>query len=132
MSNILKFFVKRVVIFYILLIVVCFLSKYQRIPMVIALTLGVFFSLLRFYLLDFVLRYLGARRNKNLAVIASSMIYVFSLAIIGVTIVLAVRIGIYTFFAALIGSLSIIIIVMINAITEMLGITKNQFGQKVK
>jgi hypothetical protein len=119
MSNILKFFVKRVVILYIVLIVVCFLSKYQRIPMIIALTLGVFFSLLRFYLLDFVLRYLGASRNKNLA-------------IIGVTIVLAVRIGIYTFIAALVGSLSIIIIVMINAITEALGITRNQYGQKVK
>jgi hypothetical protein len=32
----------------------------------------------------------------------------------------------------LIGSLSSIIIIMINAITEALGITKNQFGQKVK
>jgi len=117
---------------YVVLIVVCFLSKYQRISMMVALTLCVFFSILRFGLLESVLKYLGASGNKNLAIIANLMIYVFSLAIIGVTVVLAMRIGVYTFLAALVGSLSIIIIVMVNAITEALGITRNQYGQKVK
>ncbi|WP_244648279.1 hypothetical protein [Ruminiclostridium herbifermentans] len=44
---------------------------------------------------------------------------------------LSLNFGIYTFIAALIGSLSIVIVTIINAITEALGITKNQFGEKV-
>ncbi|MHB8062365.1 MAG: hypothetical protein ACYDG2_07005 [Ruminiclostridium sp.] len=100
--------------------------------MIVALTLSVFFSILRFGLLEAVLRSLGASGKKGFTIIATLMTYIFSLAIIGVTIVFAMRIGVYTFLAALVGSLSGIIIIMINAITEALGITKNQFGQKVK
>jgi hypothetical protein len=56
---------------------------------------------------------------------------VFGLIIIGITVVFAFNFGVYTFVAALIGSLSIVIVIIINAITEALGITKNQFGEKV-
>jgi len=132
MSDMLKFFIKRVGILYIFLMLVCFLIKYQTIPMMVSLTLGVLFSLLRFGLLEFILRYLGRSGNKRLAIIATIMVYISSLAIIGITIVFAMRIGVYTFFAALVGSLSVVIILMINAITEALGITRNQYGQKVK
>lgn len=132
MSNILRFFIKRVCVLYVVMLIVCFLSKNQRIPMMVALTLTVFFSILRFALLESVLRFLGKSGSKKLAIIATLMIYLFSLAIIGLTIVLAMRFGISTLLAALIGSLSIIIIVMINAITEGLGITRNHYGQKVK
>ena len=100
--------------------------------MVILLTLSVFFSILRLALLESVLKFLGAGGNKRLAIIANLMIYLFSLVIIGITLVLAMRIGFYSFIVALVGALSVIIIVMINAITEALGITKNQYGQKVK
>lgn len=132
MSNILKFFIKRVCILYLVLIIVCLGSKYQRIPMIVALTVGVLFSILRFGLLESVLKYLGASGKKSLAIIINLVIYLLSLVIIGVMVVLAMRIGIYTFVAALIGALSITIIIMINAITEALGITRNQYGQKVK
>ena len=132
MSDMLKFFIKRVGILYIFLMLVCFLIKYQTIPMMVSLTLGVLFSLLRFGLLEFILRYLGRSGNKRLVIIATIMVYISSLAIIGITIVFAMRIGVYTFFAALVGSLSVVIILMINAITEALGITRNQYGQKVK
>jgi len=132
MSNILRFFVKRICILYVVLVIVCFLSKYQRIPMIVALTLGVLFSLLRFGLLESVLKYLGASGNKSLAIVANLMIYLVSLVIMGVMVVLSMRVGVYTFLTALVGSLSIIIIIMINAITEALGITRNQYGQKVK
>ena len=132
MSNILKFFVKRVSILYAVLIVVCFLINSQRIHMMISLTLGVIFSLLRFGILEAVLRYLGASGKKNLAMLVNLMIYLFSLVIVGVMVVVSMRFGIYTFLATLIGSLSTVIIIMINAITEALGITRNQFGQKVK
>jgi hypothetical protein len=132
MSDILKFFIKRVGILYILLLLACFLSKYQRIPMMVSLTLSVLFSLLRFGLLEFILRHLGGSGNKRLAVTASIVVYIFSLAVIGITIVFAIRIGVHTFFAALAGSLSVLAVLMVNAITEALGITKNQYGQKVK
>lgn len=132
MSNILKFFVKRVSVLYAVLIVVCFLIKSQRIHMMIFLTLGVIFSLLRFGILEAVLRYLGASGKKSLAILVNLMIYLFSLVIVGVMVVVSMRFGIYTFLATLIGSLSTVIIIMINAITEALGITRNQFGQKVK
>lgn len=131
-SSIFKFFVKRVCILYVVLIIVCFLSKHQRIPMIVALTLGVFFSLLRFGLLEAVLKHVGSSGNKNLAIITNLVIYLISLVVLAVMFVSAIRIGVYTFIAALVGSLSIIVIIMINAITEALGISKNQYGQKVK
>lgn len=131
MSNILKFFIKRVCILYLVIIIVCFLSKYQRIPMIFALTLGTFFSLLRFWLLESMINYLSRSENKTLAIVISLMIYVFGLIVIGITVVFALNFGIYTFIAALMGSLSIVIVTIINAITEALGITKNQFGEKV-
>lgn len=132
MSNILKFVVKRVIILYIVLLIICFLSNNQRIPMMVTFTVGVLMAVLRFGLLEMILGFLGTKQSKRLSIIVVLMSYAFSLAIVGITIVLAIRIGVYTFIAALIGSLSIIIIIMINAITEALGITKNQFGQKVK
>lgn len=132
MSNIIKFFVRRVCILYVALIIVCLLSKDQRIPMIVALTLSVFFSILRFALLESIIKFICASGNKNLAIIANLVIYLFSLVIIGVMVVLSMRVGVYTFIATLVGSLSIIIIIMINAITEALGITRNQYGQKVK
>lgn len=132
MSNILKFFVKRVSILYAVLIVVCFLNKSQRISMMVALTLGVIFSLLRFGLLEAILKYLSVSGKKSLAILVNLMLYLLSLVIIGVMVVVSMRFGIYTFLATLIGSLSTVIVIMINAITEALGITRNQFGQKVK
>lgn len=131
MSNILKFFIKRVCILYSMIIIVCFVSKYQKIPMIFALTLGTFFSLLRFWLLESMIKYLSRSSNKTLTIVISLMIYMFGLIIVGITVVLAFNFGIYTFVAALIGSLSIVIVTIINAITEALGITKNQFGEKV-
>ncbi len=98
----------------------------------VTFTVGVLMAVLRFGLLEMILGFLGTKQSKRLSIIVVLMSYAFSLAIVGITIVLAIRIGVYTFIAALIGSLSIIIIIMINAITEALGITKNQFGQKVK
>ncbi|HEY5584560.1 MAG TPA: hypothetical protein VIK78_08715, partial [Ruminiclostridium sp.] len=64
--------------------------------------------------------------------IINLVIYLFNLVIIGVMIVLAMRFGVLTLIATLGGTLSISIIIMINAITEAFGITKNQYGQKVK
>lgn len=99
--------------------------------MIIALTLGSFFSLLRFWLLESMIKYLSKNSNKTFAIVISLMFYVFGLIIIGIIVVLSLNFGIYTFIAALIGSLSIVIVTIINAITEALGITKNQFGEKV-
>jgi hypothetical protein len=131
-SDIFKFFVKRVCVLYFVLIIVCFLSKYQRIPMIVALTLSVLFSLLRFGILESVLRSLGNSGNKKSVIITNSVIYLFNLVIIGVMFVLAMRFGVHTLIATLVGTVSIVIVIMINAVTESLGITKNQYGQKVK
>lgn len=132
MSNILKFFVKRVFFLYVVLLIVCFFNKDQRIPMIAILTLSVFFSILRFAMLEGSLKLLGSKGSRKLAIIVSIMLYLFWLVIVGGLVAIALKIGIYTFFAALVGSLSTEAIIMINSITEALGITKNQFGQKVK
>jgi len=132
MSDILRFFVKRVCILYIVFFIACFLIKEQRISMLFALTAGMLFSVLRFTLLESVLKLLGSGENKTIIIIINLVIYLFNLVIIGVMIVLAMRFGVYTLIATLAGTFSIIIIVKINAFTEALGITKNQYGQKVK
>lgn len=131
-SSLLRFFVKRVGILYGLLLIVCFLSKSQRIAMILVLTLSVFFSILRLALLEAILKILGDSGNKRLAIITNLVVYLFSLVVIGITLILAMRINFYTFIVALVGALSSVIIIMINAITEALGITRNQYGQKVK
>jgi len=100
--------------------------------MLFALTAGMLFSVLRFTLLESVLKLLGSGENKTIIIIINLVIYLFNLVIIGVMIVLAMRFGVYTLIATLAGTFSIIIIVKINAFTEALGITKNQYGQKVK
>lgn len=132
MSNILKFFIKRVFILYIILLIVCFLIRNQRIPIIIVLTITVLFSIIRFAMLEGILKTIGPKANRNNAVIIIIMLYIFSLVIVGGMVVIAIRIGIYAIFAALIGSLAVEVIIMINSITEALGITRNQFGQKVK
>lgn len=100
--------------------------------MIAALTIGVLISLLRFAVLESVLRHLLSIANKKQAVFINLVIYLLNLVIIGITVVLAMQFGIYPFLAALAGILSILIIVMINAVTEAFGITKNNYGQKVK
>ncbi|PYG89534.1 hypothetical protein LY28_00753 [Ruminiclostridium sufflavum DSM 19573] len=126
-----KFFIKRVCILYFVLICVCFLTKGQKIPMIVALSLGTFFSLLRFGLLETMINYMCRSGNKTLTIVASLMIYVFGLLVIGITTVFALNFGVYTFIAALAGSLSIVIVTVINAVTEALGITKNRFGEVI-
>lgn len=131
MSSILKFFIKRVCILYFVLIVACFFCKYERIYIIVALTLSVLFSLLRFWLLESMINYMGNNGKKKLAIIVTIVMYILGLIIIGITAILALNFGAYTFIAALVGSLSIVIITIINGITEALGITKNGFGEKV-
>jgi hypothetical protein len=132
MSNVLKFFVKRVCVFYALALLVCLIVGGQRLVMITSLTLGVFISLLRFAVLESVFRHLLGGASKNRAIFISLVIYLLNLVIIGITVVFAMQFGIYSFLAALAGTLSILIIVMINAVTEAFGITKNHYGQKVK
>jgi len=132
MSDILIFFVKRVCILYIVFFILCLLIKEQRISMFFALTASILFSVLRFALLEAVLKLLGGGESKTILIIINLVIYLFNLVIIGVMIVLAMRFGVLTLIATLGGTLSISIIIMINAITEAFGITKNQYGQKVK
>lgn len=128
-----KFFIKRVGILYFIIVIVCFFCKYQRIPMIVALTLSVIFSLLRFWLLESMINYRenNGSKRKKITIIAILIIYIFGLFVIGITVILALNFGVYTFIAALIGSLSIVIITIFNGITEALGITKNGFGEKV-
>lgn len=131
MSNIFKFFIKRVGIFYLILVITCFFNKSQRISMLFFLTFSVLFSSLRFWLLESIINNVGKSGNKRLKIIISLILYILGLLIIGVLLVYALNFGIYTFVVTLVGSFSIVIITIINAITEALGITKNRFGEKV-
>lgn len=100
--------------------------------MILVLTLSVFISILRLALFEVVLKFIGADGNKRLAIVANLVVYLFSLVLIGITLILAMRIGFFVFIVALVGIFSTVIIIMINAITEALGITRNHYGQKVK
>lgn len=131
MSNTLKFFIKRVLVVYLVLLTACFFVKHHRLPMLIILTVSVVFSLVRFAVLESVLKHLGEGTNKTVAVVLNLVIYLFNLGIVTITFVLAVRFGVYTLLAALTGTLSVMIVIVLNTITETLGITKNQFGEKV-
>lgn len=131
MSNMLRFFVKRVFILYVVLIVACFLLNNHRISMVIALTATTLVTLLRFALFEYLLTMMQ-RRTKNKTFGLCVSLYILNLAIIGALIVIAVKISIPTFFAALAGTFLLVVILMVNAMTEALGITKNHFGQKVR
>ncbi len=99
--------------------------------MIIILTVSVIFSLLRFAVLESVLKHLGEGINKKVAVVLNLVIYLLNLGIITITFVLAVSFGVYTLMAALTGTLSVMIVIVLNTITETLGITKNRFGEKV-
>ncbi|EPR14480.1 hypothetical protein L323_00200 [Ruminiclostridium papyrosolvens C7] len=131
MSNSIKFFIKRVLIVYLVLLTVCFFVKHHRLPIIIILTVSVIFSLLRLAVLESVLKHLGEGANKTVAVVLNLVIYLFNLGIITITFVLAVSFGVYALLAALTGTLSVMIVIVLNTITETLGITKNQFGEKV-
>lgn len=131
MSKMLKFFTKRVFILYVVLIVACFIMNNHRISMMLALTATTLFTLLRFALFEYLLTMIQSR-TKSKTVSLCVALYILNLSVIGITIVIAVKISVSTFFAALAGSLLLVIVLMVNALTEALGITKNQFGQKVK
>lgn len=131
MSYTIKFFIKRVLVLYLVLLTACFFVEQHRLPMIIILTVSVIFSLLRFAVLESVLKHLGEGINKKVAVVLNLVIYLLNLGIITITFVLAVSFGVYTLMAALTGTLSVMIVIVLNTITETLGITKNRFGEKV-
>ncbi len=127
-----KFFVKRVCIFYLFGLIICLMVKGQRLEMIIALTSGVLLSIIRFAVLDSFFKRLLHGSSKNRAVVVVFVIYLLNLAIIGVTIVFAMQYGFFVFLAALSGMLSITFVLMICAVLNALGITNNHYGQKVK
>ncbi len=131
MSNSLKFFSKRLLVLYIVALIACFFAKSHTLAMIIILTISMIFSLLRLAVLESVLKHLGEGTNKTVAVVLNLVIYLFNLGIVTITFILAVGFGLYTLMAALIGTLAVMIVIVMNTITETLGITKNQFGEKV-
>ncbi len=127
-----KFFVKRVVVFYAIALIICMVVRGPKLVMIVALTAGVLLSLLRFAVLEAAFKNLLGLAGKKQSIIINLGIYLLNLVVIGVTVVISMQFGVNTLVAALVGILSVLIIVMINAVTEAFGITKNQFGQKVK
>lgn len=117
---------------YVLALLACFLINKHRLPMMFALTASMMFSLLRFSVLESVLKHLGNGLNKKSAIVLNLVLYIFNLGIIGLVIGAALYTGTAVFIAAVFGTLSVLVILMINVLTEALGITKNQFGQRVK
>ncbi len=132
MSNIMKFFVKRVCIYYLFGLILCLMVKGQRLEMILALTAGVLLSIFRFAVLESLFKHLLHGSKKGHVVIVVFVIYLFNLAIIGITIVYAMQYGLFVFLAALCGILSITFVLMICAVLNALGVTNNHYGQKVK
>jgi hypothetical protein len=100
--------------------------------MIFALSMSIFFSLLRFALAERILKSLSGGVKKSGVILISLLFYMSNIIIIGLIIVLSLKTGGYTFIASLIGTFWVVIIIIINSLTEALGITRNQFGQKVK
>lgn len=132
MSNILKFFVKRVVVFYAIALIIFMVVRGPKLAMIVALTAGILLSLLRVTVLEALFKHLLGFSGKKHVIVINLGIYFINLVIIGVAVVIAMQFGVHALMAALLGILSVMIIVMINAVTEAFGITKNHYGQKVK
>jgi|GEM_PF-2107204 len=133
MSNNLTFFLKRVVVFYAIALIIVLVARGPKLAVIVALTAGVLLSLLRVAVLEALFNnLLGHAGKKQIIIIINLGIYLLNLVIVGVTLVIAMQFGVHTLVAALVGILSVQIVVMINAVTEAFGITKNHYGQKVK
>lgn len=127
----LKFLSIRAFILNLLAIALIFLFlDNNRYSMAIAVTAGVALSILRFAAFERILIIAGVSKTKPFVMLVSIVWYLLNLGIILVIFAKSIQISFTTLLAALLGTLSFLIIIVINTVTETLGITQNQFGQR--
>lgn len=127
-----RFFILRLIILSFVAIVIIFITQRQNTFASILLFLaGVVLSGIRLSMLEYILKRLTNVCTKNQLVLQSIFWYVLSLLAIALLLIVSVRISISSMICALIGVLSLVIIVLLNTITEVTGVTHNQFGSKL-
>ena len=127
-----RFFILRLIILSFVAIVIIFITQRQNTFASILLFLaGVVLSGIRLSMLEYILKRLTNVCTKNQLVLQSIFWYVLSLLAIALLLIVSVRISISSMICALIGVLSLVIIVLLNTITEVTGVTHNQFGIKL-
>jgi hypothetical protein len=131
MSGLLRFLSIRCILLNLIAVVLTFLFfDNHRYSIAIAFTMGVALSVLRFAAFERILRVTTEATTKTFAILISIVWYLLNLGIILVLFAKSIQISFTTLIAALLGTLSFLIVIMINTVTEALGITKNQFGQR--
>ena len=127
-----RFFILRLIILSFVAIVIIFITQRQNTFASILLFLaGVVLSGIRLSMLEYILKRLTNVCTKNQLVLQSIFWYVLSLLAIALLLIVSVRISISSMICALIGVLSLVIIVLLNTITEVTGVTHIQFGIKL-
>lgn len=127
----LKFLSIRAFILNIIAIALIFLFlDNNRYSMAVAVTAGVALSILRFAAFERILKIASVSKTKPFVMLISIIWYLLNLGIILVIFAKSIQISFTTLLAALLGTLSFLIIIVINTVTETLGITQNQFGQR--
>lgn len=127
-----RFFILRLIILSFVTIVIIFITQRQNTFVSILLFLaGVVLSGIRLSVLEYILKGLTNVCTKNQLVLQSIFWYVLSILAIALLLIVSVRISISAMICALIGVLSLVIIVLLNTITEVTGVTHNQFGSKL-
>ena len=127
-----RFFILRLIILSCVAIVIILITQRQNTFASILLFLaGVVLSGIRLSVLEYILKRLTNVCTKNQLVLQSIFWYVLSLLAIALLLIVSVRISISSMICALIGVLSLVIIVLLNTITEVTGVTHNQFASKL-
>ena len=127
-----RFFIIRLVILSCVAILIIIITQRQStIAAIIFFLSGVVLSAIRISILEGILKRLTNICTKKQLVLQSVFWYILSLLAIALLLIMSARVSIVTMICALIGVLSLVIIVILNTITELIGVTHNQFGSKL-
>lgn len=121
------FILKRVLILYILLSILDLLLVKERWYGLGGLTVGALYSVIRFGLLEYTFASMLLKNRKTASIGSIVAISVFSIAALVTLLTLSIKLSIWFFTGAAVGILLVPAVIVINGITEALGISKNNF-----
>ncbi len=132
LSGLMRFFIIRLVILScVILVIIVITQRHSTIAAIIFYLSGVVLSAIRISILEGILKRLTNICTKKQLVSQSIFWYILSLLAIALLLLMSVTVSIETMICALIGVLSLLIIIVVNTITELIGVTHNGFGSKL-
>ena len=126
-SKLKTFILKRMLILYILLAVLDLLLVKERWFALVGLTAGALYSVVRFSLTQHVFSSLLLKSGKTISVRSTILITIGSLTVVIALLTISIKISFWVFVGVISGILLIPAIIVINGITEALGISCNNF-----